>query len=91
MGANAFWNSFGSASAMTLTLAILPDRLAPPVLTVTLAHLEAIEARERKPRYNEPMLADDFDHWLAGRTTEPGLTKTLPTTPSIIDRSLASS
>jgi hypothetical protein len=24
MGANAFWNSFGSASAMTLTLAILP-------------------------------------------------------------------
>ena len=35
MGANAFWNSFGSASAMTLTLAILPGRLAPPVLTVT--------------------------------------------------------
>jgi hypothetical protein len=24
MGANAFWNSFGSASAMALTLAILP-------------------------------------------------------------------
>jgi hypothetical protein len=28
MGANAFWNSFGSESAMTLTLAILPGRLA---------------------------------------------------------------
>jgi len=65
MGANAFWNSLGSASAMTLTLAILPGRLAPPVLTVTLADLEAIEARERKPRYNEPMLADDLDHWLS--------------------------
>jgi hypothetical protein len=35
MGANAFWNSFGSASAITLTLVILPGRLAPPVLTVT--------------------------------------------------------
>jgi hypothetical protein len=57
--------SFGSASAMKMTLAILPGRLAPPVLTMTLADLEAIEARERKPRYNEPMLADDFDHWLA--------------------------
>jgi hypothetical protein len=34
-GANAFWNSFGGASAMTLTLAILPGRLAPSVLTVT--------------------------------------------------------
>src|SRR5215475_8359980 len=29
-GANAFWNSFGSASAMTLTLAILPGSLLPP-------------------------------------------------------------
>ncbi len=64
MGANAFWNSLGSASAMTLTLAILPGRLAPPVLTVTLADLEAIEARERKPRYNEPQdFADNtIDH-----------------------------
>jgi hypothetical protein len=29
-GENAFWNSFGSASAITLTLAILPGRLLPP-------------------------------------------------------------
>jgi hypothetical protein len=35
MGANAFWNSFDSASTMTLTLAILPGRLASSVLTVT--------------------------------------------------------
>ena len=63
MGANAFWNSFGSASAMTLTLAILPGRLAPAISIIG------------SPR----------------RTTERGLTKTLPTTPSIIDRSLASS
>jgi hypothetical protein len=30
-----------------------------------VADLEAIKARDRKPRHNEPMLADDFDHWLA--------------------------
>ncbi len=64
-GRECLLESFGSASAMTLTVAILPGRLAPPVLTVTLADLEAIEARERKPRYNEPMLADDLDHWLS--------------------------
>jgi hypothetical protein len=63
LGANAFWNSFGGASAMTLTLAILSGRLAPPVLTVTAS--PTWRARERKPRHDEPMLADDFDHWLA--------------------------
>ena len=62
MGANAFWNSFGTASAMTLTLAIFVGQVAPPVLMVTASHLEAIEARDRKPRHNEPMLADDLDH-----------------------------
>ena len=30
-----------------------------------VADLEAIEARDRKPHHNEPMLADDLDHWLA--------------------------
>src|SRR5262245_53436705 len=76
MGANAFWNSFGSASAMC--------RAGRPAGADGdgVADLEAIEARDRKPHHNEPMLADDLDHWLA---------QTLPTTPSIIDRSLASS
>jgi hypothetical protein len=37
------------------------------------------------------MLADDLGHWLPGRTTEPGLTKPLLATPSIIDRWLPSS
>ena len=30
-----------------------------------VADLEAIETRDRKPHHNEPMLADDLDHWLA--------------------------
>jgi hypothetical protein len=56
-----------------------------------VADLEAIEARDRKPRHNEPMPCRRFRSGSPGRTTEPGLTKTLPTTPSIIDRSLPSS
>src|SRR5262249_3581953 len=30
-----------------------------------VAHLEALPARDRKPRHNETMLADDLDYWLA--------------------------
>ena len=66
MGANAFRNSFGSASAMTLTLAIFVGQVAPAGADRDgVADLEAIEARDRKPHHNEPMLADDLDHWLA--------------------------
>ena len=36
-----------------------------------IADLEAIKARDRKPRHNEPMLADDFDHWLPSTHHRP--------------------
>jgi|SRR6516164_5682857 hypothetical protein len=66
MGANAFRNSFGSASAMTLTLAIFVGQVAPAGADRDgVADLEAIEARDRKPHHNERMLADDLDRWLA--------------------------
>jgi hypothetical protein len=62
MGANAFRNSFDSASTMTLPWRSC--RAARPVGTDGdgVADLEAIEAGDRKPRHNEPMLADDLDH-----------------------------
>ena len=55
------------------------------------ADLEAIEAGDRKPRHNEPMLADDFDHRLAWTHHRAGAAQDFADNTSIIDRSLASS
>jgi hypothetical protein len=55
-----------------------------------VAVLEAIKARDRKPRHNEPMLADDFDHWLAS-THHARADQDFADNTSIIDRNLASS
>jgi hypothetical protein len=80
MGANAFWNSFGSASAMTLTLA---TRLAPSVLMVTASPTW-------KACHNEPVLADDFDLWLASTHHRAGADQDFAD-HTVIDRNLASS
>ena len=56
-----------------------------------VADPEAIEARDRKPPPTNRCLPTISISGSPGRATEPGLTKTLPTTPSIIDQSLASS
>src|SRR5262245_59814767 len=89
MGANAFWNSFGSASAMTLTLAIFVGQVAPPVLTVTASPTWRRYRRETGNHTTTNRCLPTISIIGSPRAHHrAGLTRTLPTTPSIIESKL---
>src|SRR5262249_7114376 len=58
---------FGQGPGNDAALCDLVGKAPPPAGANGdgVAHLEAIEARDRKPCHNETMLADDPDYWLA--------------------------